>query len=138
MHFVHPQPAVKSSENYRVRDSLTPGRKYVFGTFSLFPSLHASPVTSLLLFCVEPLLCVATVLVISKVCLLLYYFFLMRSICLFCFFSLALTKCVSIHLFLCTFSLHTLKNQKKQVEMPERWRWKSWFIHKKEECKEVQ
>lgn len=36
VHFVHPQPAVKSSGNYRVRDSLTPDRKYVFGTFSLF------------------------------------------------------------------------------------------------------
>lgn len=55
MHFVHPQPAVKSSENYRVRDSLTLGHKYVFGTFSLFPSLCASPVTSLLLCYIDAL-----------------------------------------------------------------------------------
>lgn len=31
-----PQPAVKRSQNYRVRDSLTQPHKYVFATLSLF------------------------------------------------------------------------------------------------------
>lgn len=41
-----------------MRDSLTPGRKYVFGTFSLFPSFHTSSLTSLLLCYTEAFVCV--------------------------------------------------------------------------------